>query len=585
MGLTSSGGISRYAPHMQSRYISAFPSSPVETVISDRHHQYPTIRQVKFAMELYKARTSDVIHTYTSIQCVTASTPRLLEGLKHWRTLYPPLAEQYDQGKIDCPMFLFDTKLSLMEDLPGCNAQLSIQNFLDVTQGIHYTNWQSHTSFYEEEGCPVDLAKFYKGSKLGNSLVHLTVHPSTRATDSKLEGLPLKTQWWSAVFSKMIMQHLKARASTDADAVKFEDENIERYIRGISVMQEIYASSRAPDSERMRVAILVWKFSRSRKGEVATTSWHPLLHSVSPGLVETPIPPQLQQDSGLDSTIQDALETQPAAPFGDFYNPQPSMFADNAEELIDATLSEDSSPNSTSPLDYVSFPSSTSTSFPFNISNSCYPPDTGQASSFQSEDSAYSSLTSFASRDSQYHSQELIMETHDVYNSQEGVYHSQDALYHHTTDQIYDWSAAHTLLPNGNACHDFTGGKIQLSYSQEDEAQHFPHYEPTQLYAPRANVQPQYQLIQHPEQFDHHDYLEPDLASASQETDQDQCIDWQLIASQSVQVGDMRFQETEINGDVVRQWEECQEQLTVGDGVDGRGQGHGQVLGEVNETG
>lgn len=569
---TNISGPSHYTQVAPTRSISPLSPLPVE-MLGSNEYQYPTIRRVEFAMELFKAGTEDVIHTYTTIQYVMASPSRPLEGLRNWRTLYPPLAVYYDQGQIDCPTFLFDTKLSLMEDVPGCNAVLSIQNFLDMTQGVKYTNWQSHTRFYEEEGRPVDLATFYKGSEFGNALVQLSVHPGARPTDCKLEGLPLKSAWWASTFSKMITQSLKAKATEDPNAMKTEEENIERYIRGISVMQEIYASSHAHGSKPKRMAILVWKFSKSRKGEAATTSWHRLIPPESAFQVQSPMPPQLQPHLTLDTTIENAVVQHPTAPYTDFYNPQPSLFADNAEELLDASLSDGSSPETPPPSDYASFPSSTSTSFPSNISNQAYPSHLAQGSSFQSQDSAYSSLASFASQDSHYHSQEM-------YDSQESLYHSQDALYHHqTSTQVYDWPTPHPLLTDDTAAtQDFTGGKIHIAYPPDEESNFHHTYEP-QLFAPRAGMTSQHQLIQHPEQFDHHDYLEPELASQGGDTTQ--CIDWQLIASQGVQVGDMRFQEGELGADGVVQWEQGLEQIVGGDGVEGQG----QILGEVLEGG
>lgn len=618
---TSSGTNTSSHPHYthltQNHCLSALPSSPAETLGSNQSPCAPTIRRVEFAMVLYKRGSTEVIHTYTSIQCVTASAPWPLEDLKGWRTLYPALAECYEQGQIDCPIFLFDTSLSLMEDPPGCNALLAIESSLDIAQGASYHNWQCLTRFYEEHGHPVDLAKFYKGSKYGKALRPFDVCPGTRPTDSTLRGLPLKSDWWVTTFSKIIGQNLKARATKDAKAIKIEDENTERYIRGISVMQEIYASTCAHGPKLDRVAILVWKFSKSRKCETATTSWRRLIPPMSPFQVQSPTPPQVQPLPTLDTTLQNSMGQRSAAPYADYCNNpgrRQSMFADNAEELLDAGLSDGSSRRTTPPSDYNSFPSSTSTLFPSNISNPGYPLHLSQESSFQYQDSAYASLSSFSSQESQYHTQDLITNTEDVYESQSDLYHTQEALYHsQTSAQLYDWSTAQPLLHDDSATaatHDFIGGKIQISYpAMHDVNEDIPFslpqppppptYQP-HLFAPRATMpaQHQHQLLQHPEHFEQHDYnLEPELVggvavSAAEEErvgdrmgeeevreNGQQCaIDWQLITEQPLQVvPDPRFQDTGMEGKDGGGGEGF---VVLGD----EGAVEGRILGEVVEA-
>lgn len=560
--------------------------------------QCHTVRRVEFSMILYKggqdriARMEDIIHTYTSIQCVMASAPRPLEDLEGWRIYYPLLAEYSDRGPIDCPMYLFETSLDLMEDLPGCEALLAIDCSLDVTQGVNYTNWQSLTKFYEEEGRPVDLTKF------GKAWVGLQAsRASKKGENIILPQLPFKSSWWATTFTNMIRRVQKAKATDEAEAVAKEEENIERYLRGVSVMQEVYASPRSSGSGAERIAILIWKFRKARKGEVASMTWRNLTPPVSPFQVQSPTPPLEQPPLTLDTTLHNMTVQHPASTYTDFYNPQqPSIFADNAEELLDAPLSAGSSPVTTPPSDYTSFPSSASTSFPSNISNSSYQPHLMQDSSFQSQDSVYPCLGSFSSQESQYHSQqELITHSQDIYDPQEGLYPSQqDALYHQTSTQIYDWPTPQTLYPDDTtaASQDFTGGKIQISYPQDENAfapaSQPPVYGP-HLFAPQAIMTPHHQLIQHPEHLESQDYdLDPaDLAAAAllqgERLEQQGCnIDWQLISSQPLEV---TFQEGEmsVNGGLVQRYEEWREEI-VGREEGGQNiheQGH--ILGEVQE--
>ena len=615
---TSTCNYSKYTHATQKSCLSASPSPPVDLPgLSD--HSRPTISGVDFAMVLFKGRTTEVIHTYSSMQCSMTLAPWLLDDLTNWRTSYPLLTEYHEQGQISCPIFLFDTSLSLMEGMPGCNAMLSIESSLDVDRGACYTNWQSYTRFYDECGHPIDLAKFYKGSgfeEVGEALRPFEVFPGKRSLDCTLKGLPLKSLWWARTFSNIIGQIDKARTAKDPRAIKIEVDNTERYIRGISVMQEIYASAHESASKPEKVAILLWKFSKSHKGEAATTTWRKLIPPASPFQVQSSAPPQPQPLLTLDTRIQSAVPEPSAMPYGGFYNPQQplSMFVDTPEEPLDAGLSEGSSRRTTPPSDHTSFPSSTSSSFPLNFSNPGFPLSLSQDSSFSSQESTYAS---FGSQESQYHTQNLVTRAQEVHESQPDIYPAQDTLYHpQDSTQLYNWPASQTLVLEDHiaaANQDFTSGKIQLTYPamyRLDESNLFQSPQPplasdyeTHLFAPRATLPPQHQhqLIQHPEQFDQHEHdIEPELVSdiavpgATAEEEEiresveedsagdggQQCaIDWQLISEQSMDVeSNLRFQEAGMADANIGEEDDLEE--LVNEGVEGE---QGYVLAEIVE--
>lgn len=536
---------SQYSQASQGNYLNALPPSPAETLGSNLS-QRPTIRQVDFAMTL-ESKKKTVVHTYTSLQSPTASAPLPLEHLKDWRLFYPPLATYHDQGQIDCPIFFFDTNFSLTDDIPE-NVSLAIELNADVTQSAGFTDWSSHTRFYEDEGRLIDLSKLLRGC--AEDPWRAVECSPTRTGGSRL-SIPLKSAWWVQFFTHLIRRKLGARDSKDPEAVRKEEDYANNYLRGVSVMQEIWATSRAFGSHRQKLVILVWKFGKARNSEVATTSWRRLIPPVSPFQVQSPTPPPLQPPLTLDTALHDAIIRHPSAPYADYYNSQPSIFSDNAGCFLDGMLSEGSSPTTTPPLDYASFPSSTSTLFPPSISDSGYPLHLLQEAPYQSQDSAFGPgalLESFDSQDSQYPPREILHHSQSDYDSQDTIYHSQDALYDQPSNTVYDWPTHQTSIPE-----DFTGGKIHVSYTQQHEEPHLSAYE-APLIAPRASMMPQHQLIQHPEQFDHHDYLEPELATLQQEH---QHIDWQMVASQPLNVADMRFH-PDLENDIVQQLEHLQ---------------------------
>ena len=496
------------------------PSAPIE-VLASTAYPGPTIRRVlEFAMAVVDGGHSQALrHTYTSIQSETASAPKPLVDVKYWREMYPPLATYHDQRQIDCPLFLFDTRLSLFDHLYPSKLALAIKLSMDFSQGARFTEWRSYPTFYEQNGCPVDLSHLYKDSEPWDSLDSSQVEGTDDAT---IGQIAFKSKWWAQVFSSLVCKKMMATNNGDPKEIKEEEERAIQYIQGISVMQEIRATHRGPNCASQRMAILLWKFNTVRRGEAATTSWRRLIPPLSPYEIQTPHPPFEKPPMTLDTTLQ------AASPYNPHYISQHSVLAGSStSNLLTAPSSEDSSQSATPTHESRSFPSSTSTSFPPAVSDSAYPLFPCQESSFQSQGSAYPALDSFDSHDSGYslyeqhesietsHAHEsygsrgFVDASQESYASQEIICHSQDALYQHDSDQqLYEYPYQIADAPvTASTSHDFTGGQIHLAYDQTEDSQ--SSYEGG-LIAPQANMVHQHQLIQHPEDFDQHDYLDQD---------------------------------------------------------------------------
>ena len=509
------------------------PSAPIE-VLASTAYPGPTIRRVsEFAMALVDEGHSQALrHTYTSIQSETASAPKPLVDVKYWREMYPPLATYYDQGQIDCPIFLFDTRLSLLDHLYPFKLKLAIKLSVDFSQGARFTEWRSYPTFYEQNGSPVDLSHLHRDSEPWDSLDSSQVEGTDDAT---IGQIAFRSKWWAQVFSGLVGKKMMATNNGDPREIREEEERATQYVRGISVMQEIWATHRGSNYAPQKMAILLWKFNTVRRGEAATTSWRRLIPPLSPYEIQPPHPPFEKPPMTLDTTLQ------AASPYNPHFMSQHSVLAGSTTgNLHTAPSSEDSSQSATPTPESRSFQSSTSTSFPPSVSNSTYPLFPCQESSFQSQGSAYPALDSFDSHDSGYslYEQHESIETshaHESYGSrgfvdasqesfasQEIICHSQDALYQHGSDQqLYEYPYQIADPPvTASASHDFTGGQIHLSYAQTEDSQ--SSYEAA-LIAAQANMVHQHQLIQHPEDFDQHDYLDQDpdhLSGGSHEVDE-----------------------------------------------------------------
>lgn len=504
---------------------------PIE-ILASNEYPGPTIRRVlEFVMVLKDKHDDEVLHhTYTSIQSETASAPKALTDVNNWREMYPPLATYYDQGQIDCPMFLFDTHLSLMDRLNPHNSGISTTFSLDISQGAQFTDWRSYTRCYKPNGYLVNTPEIELEIEPDpKSFGLLDSHQVKGTDDTRLDRIGFNSKWWVKVFHNMINKRMEMKQIGDPKLIKEEEERAIQYVQGITVMQEIWATHPVYDHRQQRMAILLWKFSAARRGEVATTSWRRISSAYE---VQSPHPPSENPPMTLDTTLE------AASPYVAHYTTQPSVFSENpTADLLAAPLSENSSPSMTPTPESRPFPSSTSTSFPSSISDSSYPVYSSQESSFQSQDSAYPGLGSLDSQDSAYPalvsldsqgSGYALYEHHDIveashesyeshefadgsqesYRSEEVVYHSQDSLYQQAPDQLYEYPYEMVDAPVTASTHqDFTGGQIQLSYAPTEDCQ--SSYE-APLIAPQASMMPQHQLIQHPEHFDQHDYVDRD---------------------------------------------------------------------------
>ncbi|KAK4697536.1 hypothetical protein P7C71_g556, partial [Lecanoromycetidae sp. Uapishka_2] len=355
----------------------------------------------------------------------------------------------------------------------------------------------------------------------------------------------LKSPWWVQKFSSFIHENQKAetlaRKLGDRQIVKEDEENTRQYLREISVMQEIWATSRVAGSQPQRMAILLWRFKQARDGEAATTSWRRIIAPVSPLQAQSPSPNLLQAPAILDSALVELTEPNMTQPFADFYNPHPSIYVDTSESLLALGHSEGGSSNTSQTADYQSFPSSTSTSFPSSISSSTYAVHSSHELGHDSQESEYPVFGSFDSQESTYNS---AVNSQGSYESQDHIYSSQDSVYHTVTTPLYEYPALEYPVPHRKNSddvvntHDFTGGDIQLMYVPHAEPA--PAYEPP-LIAPRANTGQQSQIIEHLENFEYHDPserhqdLDPDQNDLQQtyaEHFEQHNIDLNLLATQ-----------------------------------------------------
>lgn len=468
---------------------------PPQEILGSNVPRGPTIRRVEFAMTLFNQENRG-LHTYSSIQSQMGTAPRCLDEISDWRSVYPQLAINSDKGQVACPIFLFETHLSLMDEYPRGPASLGIELDVEFTHGNDYDDWRSLTDFYEDNGQRIDVSKFYEDSQLESSpSIPLECTHIHGTNDTKLV-IPLTSKWWASVFFDIIEKKYKARMAREPEATKQQDDTARLYFSNLSVMQELWATPRTPESQSQRMAILLWKFSQTRKGEVATTSWRRLTPPVSAFQIQSPAPQLLEPPMNLDSTLEDNIMRQAVALYPGFYSNQPSIFAENSESLLTGPMEEGSSPDTTTAPDYHSFPSSTSTSYLSSDSNSTRQSHRrSQPSSYDSQDSAYPSFESFDSQGSTYQTHDAGLDSQDLaYGSQDAIYDSQhNSFFAPVVEHLpYESHSTAEIIYRDSDQQHFTGGEIQLSYAEGIES-HLAYEVP--LIAPRAPMMAQNHLL------------------------------------------------------------------------------------------
>ena len=506
---------------------------PSSAVVGSNNAQDPTIRGIQFDMHLSNEATSTKTHIYTSIQSEIGSAASALEQVPRWHDLFPRLANRYSKGHIDCPLFLFESRLRLIDDIrPGLS--LGVEFAIEFAEGAYFHDWRSLTRVHKQDVTP----QYFDDSEFEETWDRLECLDSNSGHSDIQLTIPFKSKWWVKLFSSIISKRDAARNVKDREAMKWADGYPSAYLRELSIMQELWATPRGSSPQRpQRMATLLWTFSQTRNGEAATTTWRPLTISTtaSPYQLQEPVLHGIPSSMDLDSALSEPmgpLHTEPGhQQTSEFYNSHGhhgGLFSETSEALLTSQISEREVSPTTPLLDYTSsFPSSTSASFPSSISNAsgCFPSHHG--SSFDSQDTSSSYPQSL---ESSFHSQHLAHDPNVVYgmphaianhplkphDPNESFSNSQDLLYTSQPGSVYGSMSEYpsssfnsrgsindpTIIDENPTRHaNFTGRALQFAYVGQNGTTTEHDLSPTDdggfqapLIAPRANLLPVQQV-------------------------------------------------------------------------------------------
>lgn len=227
------------------------------------------------------------LHVYTRLQgepTQPAAPPMPLENIPDWRGAFPDLVPLVDDVSrpLDCDIILLEVNLELMADFPPSRSKLGIQlalDFIDSPWGGLATATQM-----AEWSCSTHI---YEGGQKTKDAHHNLPQPVASTVKPFFES-----SWWAELFTQLTQEKRIAENSGHPETIGASDEHIRRFFRSLSAVQELRASSGpsrkrrhasskyASDSisaESKRMGILLWKFRRTRPGEVGTTTWRRLI--------------------------------------------------------------------------------------------------------------------------------------------------------------------------------------------------------------------------------------------------------------------------------------------------------------------
>ncbi|MCJ1464467.1 hypothetical protein MMC07_003080 [Pseudocyphellaria aurata] len=565
-----------FEPHALSVHHSFLNKVPSPAIVgSNVPYQEHLIRRIKFEMYILDREERRRLHVYSSLQSEIGSSSRAIGETKDWRMKYPRLAPYYDRGELDIEVILFETYFSLMEHHPPVKSKLSIDFAIDIARGREFTDWKCHAYFYEND-------------ILEESVSTPTIIEHIPGTNDARIVVGLHSSWWVDHFVALTQQRLQREHGGNRLAVKAEDERPICQIRDISVVQEIWATPQA-GAQSKRMAIFLWNFRQTRNHEAATTTWRRLIppHPLTePYFTRSLALEQVQPSPAVEKTPQHQDLLQPAPLHTEYFNFQPSFFAEHMEHLEDQIADPDARLKSTSSTSHGNSSTSTST-LPLEVS---------QDSAYSSQDDNFHSQdASCISRDLTYDSQDAIFPFREYeYPSENSPIHSQDSAYHlldsgvesqhqdcpsqdyyHSQGTGYDSqhiehmeyqfpsNQPHQRIPNhvddNPECtaQDFASMHIQLSFCESEDS--VPAHDAPCL-APMVN------MLGPPAHSDTHDHRQKSSLyhfARSQIQDPFELDQWQAM-DQAVQWANAKLQDGNLD--------------EVGNIV-----GQGQVLGEIEE--
>lgn len=264
----------------------------------------------KLTFELWVGAPDNIthaLHNYTRVaNNHTSLQPVLLEDIDNWRSPFPNLEailQSHTNDEFD--VILVKSSFALMSDFPPKTSKLGLVLDLDFrnpgresVKALSELKYWSSVNHVYLDGRPL----------------RKTEHKECQSAEFGLVKPFFEADWWASQFTKLTYKKKEAENSMNNSMLVAADEYSRSLFRGLSIMQEIFAS---PVPERnsglpRRMAVLLWVFSQANKGQSGITSWQKIIPPnrlagnsplAPPGTADSSLPPLI-----LDSMVESSFD-------------------------------------------------------------------------------------------------------------------------------------------------------------------------------------------------------------------------------------------------------------------------------------
>lgn len=233
-------------------------------------HTPASIKRLKF--EMWVSTPENVfksLHNYTCISVPDEDQPSPtieLERYENWEMLFPDLKSVLQEGQID--VVLLKSRFDLMSDYPPATSKLVLDldlDFRDFEKIKSGCNWMRYFTSVNH--------LYYNGKSMQK-----IEHKDCLAVEAGVVKPFFEAEWWATQFTKVTRKMKEAEEAQNPDMVAAAEEYSRGLFRGLTIMQEIFVSSQHSDcmtsqSQKKRVAVLLWVFAQTNKRNNATTTW------------------------------------------------------------------------------------------------------------------------------------------------------------------------------------------------------------------------------------------------------------------------------------------------------------------------
>lgn len=227
-----------------------------------------TIRSLTFEMWVgMPDKVLKSLHNYTRISDRNRPSPTIeLERYENWESLFPDLRGLLKGEQLD--IVLLKSRFNLMTDYPPATSKLVLDLDLDFRH-------------FASEGAPSSWMKYFMSV---NHLYHngrrlrKSEHKDCLAIEPGVVKPFFEAEWWATQFTEVTRKMKEAEETNDLTLASTADDYSRSLFRGLTIMQEIFVSPQHSECmtskpNRRRVAVLLWVFAQTSKGNPGVTTW------------------------------------------------------------------------------------------------------------------------------------------------------------------------------------------------------------------------------------------------------------------------------------------------------------------------